>query len=370
MKIVFAVFLFIACSGPAQAAFRDLLLPGDLLVGSDEVEPPQSCWENYKGMHARIPGCKMLLRRDQRTLVFSFNKMRLLDKDYPPIPAKGGDRRVLFLGASGTSNALLPENESATAQLRNLIKKNGLSTTIINGAVEGYSPLNYAVFLGELLEEYRPAAVILTLTLGTDALDSALQEGALLYENGKPARLLLEPNRTISRFPRIFQDFFWSRPWMERMFRTFYLSGKRLKFARTCGRFIPQSEARTKCMLEPLLKNLQLLQEESKKRGARFFVALIETELPSTFILGPGVSHPLAKLIGKIIPRLELSESEGKSFLEKRGISLISLGSLQDIYSPPYLKYHLHLNEEGNRLFAQRVFEKIKPILVSTPKRP
>jgi len=100
--------------------------------------------------------------------------------------AAPNERRILFLGGSSTLGWGVPEDETVTARLEQMLRQQGEQASVLNGGVGNYNTVRYVSRFFRELTPAQPTDIVVNYFL-RDAEDLQVEDGNFLLRNSELA---------------------------------------------------------------------------------------------------------------------------------------------------------------------------------------
>jgi hypothetical protein len=322
-----------------------MLAPASVVVPMQSTDTMPTCISPDRfAIYQYKANCKETLIRKSRKYSTSYNALGLRDKDYAKQP-KAGQKRIIISGPSVLAAPGLEEKDIPARAYERALRKKKVNAEVINAGVDGYSMLQNAAKVPELLDAYNPTHFFL-LFGNTWVKDSMFAADSIFSENF----IQVEDVTSFIHKPN-FPQWLRSRLLQGRImfaYRSIMYMGRRALLARKCLK--KESEVdQAECFLESTLKSIEFAKRKVEERNAKFALMTTLERINNTVMIHPNWDLKIAYWLDSKTPQVVITTEALKKLFERRAIPLIVLSpssfrrTLPDDY---------HLNEGGSNSLA------------------
>lgn len=298
--------------------------------------------------HVHEPNCSGWGERAGRRVWMRYNALGLRDDDYPPKPAPG-TLRVLELSGSVITGSGLEEKDSPPRALARVLNAGGVKAEVIDGAQEGFTTWQNAVWLKTYLDAYSPQVVIFYLP-----------SQYILTDRSYADRMRRSPGGDVVGIRRPFMGYLRLLPegWQPYFRRLVGIYTEQWDRVATSWRLaaVLDPERKLDDVLSTTREELQQMDRQCRASGARFYVAYIGEELNADYYVLSN-RPPLVVRFEQwfLVHQFHVDGDAIARRLSGSGLTVLSLAADREALLSPENKLpgDYHWNERGAALLAE-----------------
>jgi hypothetical protein len=272
--------------------------------------------------------------------------------------------RVLFTGSSILTGPGVEEPRTIPGLLESELKKRRVGAVqVLNAGLEGFSSLQSAIVLPELLDAYRPGIILHWVTFAGATIRDAIYSQSMVVQDGYPAIIhSLPPTNFVYRYVLNHrrENFF-----LYRVFFTFDFFVRRAITTWGC-KWKSKSELEAgECLAGGTVASLSAMQKLATARGIPFYAVYpgegdrIFTDLT----MNPIFWDPLAIAIEWITPDVPVHTDTLLRILQDKGIHVIHLSRYRQLPAEYFQPKDYHPNGKGAEVAARELADRLVPIV-------